>query len=258
MKGGDLVANTRREMAEKVFTYIRSVGFKPINIQYGNGYFVFDMGEDGVVHFNIKGLHGWKFGMWINEEDPVVSFFCQHKLNIDKFKPSRSFFSANFNKEDISSEDSWMLYKIKDILRMIKRHPLVAFTMDYNESEFSSESYLGVYLERFFYKIQYTVRQHVRWIIPVIWHKPKIAFLNLYKVVDYVTFDDCNSDGWIANPRYEMSIHFKRMYQDEEKQTKAEIGVINTWFKKDRYKELHINCRRPDVKGFYWYFDDNN
>ena len=46
---------TRREATEKVFDYIRKNKFKPINIQYGNGYFIFDKGEDGVVHFNIKG-----------------------------------------------------------------------------------------------------------------------------------------------------------------------------------------------------------
>ena len=51
---------TRREAAEKVFSYIRKNNFEPINIQYGNGYFIFDKGEDGVVHFNIKELHGWK------------------------------------------------------------------------------------------------------------------------------------------------------------------------------------------------------
>lgn len=60
---------TRREAAEKIFNYIRENKFKPINIQYGNGYFIFDMGDDGVIHFNIKGLHGWKFAMWI-ETDP--------------------------------------------------------------------------------------------------------------------------------------------------------------------------------------------
>ena len=60
---------TRREAAEKVFSYIRKNNFEPINIQYGNGYFIFDKGEDGVVHFNIKGLHGWKFAMRINTNE---------------------------------------------------------------------------------------------------------------------------------------------------------------------------------------------
>ena len=42
---------TRREATEKVFTYIRNNNFEPTNIQYGDGYFIFDMGKDGVVHF---------------------------------------------------------------------------------------------------------------------------------------------------------------------------------------------------------------
>ena len=49
---------TRREISEKVLTYIKENGFVPYDIQYGDGYFIFDMGEDGVVHFKIKGLRG--------------------------------------------------------------------------------------------------------------------------------------------------------------------------------------------------------
>lgn len=60
---------TRREAAEKVFQYIRDNKFTPTNIQYGNCYCIFDIGVDVVVHFNIKGLYGWRFGMWI-ETDP--------------------------------------------------------------------------------------------------------------------------------------------------------------------------------------------
>ena len=96
---------TNREAAEKVFSYIRKNKIVPVNIQYGNCYFIFDKGEDGVVHFEIKGLHNWKFAMWVNtnpdelknekgEEYPAIQFFCQHKTNIDKFKPSRSFFCS--------------------------------------------------------------------------------------------------------------------------------------------------------------------
>ena len=103
---------TRREVSEKVFEYIKSFGFKITNIEYGDGYFIFDKGKDGVVHFQIKGLHGWKFAMWINtnekelkrekEEDYYcMSFFCQHKDNIDKFKPSRSLFNANYHYNEL-------------------------------------------------------------------------------------------------------------------------------------------------------------
>ncbi len=37
---------TRREAAEKVFRYIRENKFEPTNIHYGNGYFIFDMGDE--------------------------------------------------------------------------------------------------------------------------------------------------------------------------------------------------------------------
>ena len=51
-------------MRGEIFDYIKKIGFTPINAQYGNGYFIFDMGENSVVNFWIKELKGWKFGIW--------------------------------------------------------------------------------------------------------------------------------------------------------------------------------------------------
>lgn len=58
-----------REIADFMLSKMKELGFKPYDISYGNGYFLFDYGEDSVVHFRLKGLwKHWKFGMWIFSE----------------------------------------------------------------------------------------------------------------------------------------------------------------------------------------------
>lgn len=255
---------TRREAAEKIFNYIRENKYKPINIQYGDGYFIFDMGNDGVVHFNIKGLHGWKFAMWIetdpeklkienDEKYPAIQFFCQHKLNIDKFKPSRSFFLEKFDLEDITSDDTWRFCYIRDMIQMIRRHPFVSFTMDACEDRFYNKSYIGCYLDMRFYRMKQSIKEWCKdtWIR--VWHGSKMWFINKYKVVDSIRLVDKNEDGWKVSPRYDMRIHFKVISDNEEKQEKAEISMLDRWFHKNYYNNMHLELTRDGIKGRYSY-----
>lgn len=257
---------TRRDAAEKVFQYIRENKFEPINIQYGNGYFIFDMGEDGVVHFNIKGLFGWKFAMWIEtdseklnaknengEKYPAIQFFCQHKLNIDKFKPSRSFFLEKFDLEDIESDDSWRFSYIIDILQMIKRHPFISFTMDAYEDKFYNESYIGCYLNKRFYGTKENIKEWCNDAWVRVWHGSKVWFINKYKVVDTVQLVDLNSEEWKVSPRYKMQIHFKKISDDKNEQGKAEIKMLDRWFHKNNYGNMDLILTREGFEGIYNY-----
>lgn len=79
---------SRKEAAENILSYIRENNFEPQNIKYLNDYSVFDLGQDGIVHFEIKEISGWIFGMWIQTDDeklknnynyPAIQFFCKHK-----------------------------------------------------------------------------------------------------------------------------------------------------------------------------------
>ncbi len=256
---------TRREAAEKVFNYIRANKFEPINIQYGNGYFVFDMGEDGVVHFNIKGLHGWKFAMWIEtdpeklkqengKEYPAIQFFCQHKLNIDKFKPSRSFHLVEMSLMDIEKDKDWYFgYYIEDMLKMIKRHPFVSFAMDAYEGPYCKKSYLYEYLDTRFYNVKSSIKEWWRdWCVKI-WHGSKVWFVNKYEVVDSIKLVDKNGAGFKCSPRYEMKIHFKVIFENEEEQQEAEITVLDRWFHKDYYNNMRLELTRDGVDGRYRY-----
>ena len=259
---------TRREAAEKVFNYIRENKFEPTNIQYGDGYFIFDMGADGVVHFKIKGLHGWKFAMWIetdaeklkredNRRDgkdyPAIQFFCQHELNIDKFKPSRSFHLVELSLEDVENGENWRFMDIRDMLQMIKRHPLVAFTMDACEDKYYHKSYLSCYLDMKTYRIKQAIKEwwNDTWVR--VWHGSKVWFINRYKVVDKAELVDNNSDDWKVSPRYDMRIHFKKISDNTDIQEKAEINMLDFWFHDNYYNNMSLGLTREGHKGRYYY-----
>ena len=255
---------TRREAAEKIFNYIKENKFTPINIEYGNCYFIFDKGDDGVVHFNIKGLHGWKFAMWIetdaeklkndNGNDyPAVQFFCQHSLNIDKFKPSRSFFLVEFGLNAIQQDDPDEFYEIRDILLTIKRHPFVAFSMDHHESQYYYYSYIGCYLSQKSYRIRKAIRDWWKDMWVRIWHDSKVWFIKRYNVVKTIELIDLNHDGWACYPRYNMKIHFKKISDDEETQEIAEIKVLDRFFHKNWYKNMDLILTRDGVERAYSY-----
>jgi len=260
---------TRREAAEKVFNYIKENKFTPTNIKYGDGYFIFDMGDDSVVHFNIKGIPGWKFGMWINtdpeklkndggEDYPAVQFFCRHKIDLDKFKPSRSFFRVNISLEEMGKDDTWGLYEIEKILKMIKRHPLIAFQMSWCEDHCCDSSYIGLYLRSRLIDIKYRIRDWWEDASILIWHSPKVWFIKKYKVVDTVELHDNNHDGWVCSPRYDMKIHFKKISDDEEEQARAEIKVLDKFFHKDYYKNMGLELTRDGIECLYYYDDNDN
>lgn len=256
---------TRREAAEKIFDYIRKNNFEPINIKYDNSYFIFDMGSDGVVRFNIKGLRGWEFAMWIevdaeklkkNQIDgkdyPAIQFFCQHKLNMDKFKPSRSFHLVKLSLEELECDD-WIFYRITDMLQMIKRHPFVAFTMDANEYEYCNESYIRCYVDAVLSKTKEAIKEWLNNTLTRAWHGSKVRFINKYKVVQKAELIDNNGEGWKTYPRYDMHIHFKKISEDEATQEAAEIKMLDLWFREDVYGNMHLTLTREGKEGPYLY-----
>lgn len=255
---------TRREAAEKIFNYIKENKFTPIDINYGNGYFIFDMSDDGVVHFNIKELRNWRFGMWIetdaeklkrdNGEDyPAMQFFCRHKTDLDKFKPSRSLFKVNISLAEMNEDDTWMFYKIEWILKMIKRHPLIAFQMSDSMNHYCDCSYIGYYLRARFIDTKYRIRDWWEDASVLLWHGPKVWFIKKYKIVDSAELIDNNHDGWECSPRYDMKIHFKKISDDEREQEKAEVKMLDVFFRKNYYKNMDMWLTRDGIEGPYSY-----
>ena len=143
-------------------TYNEKINITDIN--YRDGYFIFDHGENSVINFHIRELPGWLFGMWFfdGEDDPEegndknknyikVYLFTQYEDEIDKFKPSRSCFCEETKipykrdkKNSINliydSYDQFFIeFKVNRMIHFIHKDPYLAFCRDNDEYDYKYE-----------------------------------------------------------------------------------------------------------------------
>ena len=245
---------TNKEIVELIFNKMKSFGFTPYDINYGDGYFLFEMGEDSVVHFKIKEVwKNWKFGMWINseelnnynedenkdtpyEEEPnAVQIFCQHEHVIDKFKPSRSTLCVEFKPCDFKDDAfAWGNYQLKAMLKMIKYHPIMCW------NDFCGE-YARYYDERSFllpflkYESEYMFREVERIVKTAFflnYTKVKLFLMKRFsKVLSNVRLYDFKkeNEGWSTDYLYRIDVTVKDV------DDKDIIKFFNFWFKKWKY-----------------------
>lgn len=149
----------KREFIEKIFNEIEEESnyrLKIIDKVFGNGYYIFEFGEDSVCHFKIKGLKRWQFGLWIREDNDnetyVINLFGEHNDYIDKFKPTATRIAHEFKYVD--ENDLWKCQEFIDELMMIKQHPYTMKHCYYG----MYENYLKFLLSEFFY---YRIKQHL-------------------------------------------------------------------------------------------------
>lgn len=140
------------------------------DVEYLDGYFIFGMGTNSVVHFHIKETPGWKYGIWWSpvskqdSEDPEhpttyetdrlhCSIFTQYEEEIDKFKPSASMVTDKFNVYLDSSSIDFAWDFAQDI-KFIHDEPYLAFYREMHYSDFNKEyvsrAKAKSYFERYF------------------------------------------------------------------------------------------------------------
>lgn len=118
---------------KKIFKVLEEFGFHAIDAKHLEGYFIFEHGDDMVVHFRIKECKGWLFGIWWDLEDEnKYEFFAQYEESIDKFKPTASTFVKEnleyINKiNELRREIKW---DVLPIIKFIRNHPYVAWCYD--------------------------------------------------------------------------------------------------------------------------------
>ena len=139
--GATILQQVAEELKEDQIT------FTPEDVQFLDGYFIFAMGTNSVLHFHVKECPGWKFGIWfstIETEDSTeeckkykldeitADFFTQYEDCIDKFKPSASTISTyekHLSIEDLKS--NWFFYnRIAKTIKMIIKYPAVMWYRD--------------------------------------------------------------------------------------------------------------------------------
>lgn len=77
----------KKELKEQLLNKLISNGLKLSYIKYLSGYFIFNFGENKVVHFKIDGIDDILFGAW--NVEGVLELFGEVETYIDKFKPTR-------------------------------------------------------------------------------------------------------------------------------------------------------------------------
>lgn len=103
---------TNKEIKEAIFKELQEVrGMEVVNSSVGDGYYLFDLGEESVVHFHIKGCKRWLWGMWITHNDKEnkthIDLFGEHEDYIDKFKPTRTPIAVEIDVPDDATEEQW-------------------------------------------------------------------------------------------------------------------------------------------------------
>lgn len=117
-------------------TYSNKKIFKNLNVydvEYSDGYFIFERGENSVVTFRIKEFKGWLFGCWFCEPEKDKNFieariFWQYEKFIDKFKPSASPFETTI----CFCKDGYFIsnFKLDNLLLFMIEEPELSFCKD--------------------------------------------------------------------------------------------------------------------------------
>lgn len=252
------IKTKNRMIAEYVFDKIRSFGFEPYDIDYGNGYFLFDFGKDSVVHFRLKGVwRHWKFGMWIHGEYlsgwwrylyekeygkdnkyNVVEIFCQYDHDIDKFKPSASSLRVDYNVNDWTNRENFphTFWELEAMLKMIQRHPFMCYDGFCGEyAGYKTGSFLSDFIK---YEFRWYWKRIKKITLKRFWYlytKVKIYLAKNNKCIKDVEFHDFNAEnpGWETSYLYNVVPVFTRESTEDE-----QLKWMNRWFKKEEYGRI--------------------
>jgi hypothetical protein len=225
---------TNREKVEYILNQITKAKYKPYKIEYGNGYFIFEMGEDAVCHFKIKGILGWKFAIWINtnEENKNIfaTVFTQYEKEIDKFKPSRSYYHIELEQWQIDGD---FMYDLVNMINEIKKYPFVAYYHNVTNIKWHIPTLKAFW---YFVKNRYIniVQNFNNWFEStceylIVWFKLFYAKL-IHDKVYYFKIIDKNTEEFRCYPRYEIEVGLnKDMYTDDELKSWENKYFKNNW-----------------------------
>lgn len=95
-----------KNMMERTLTYLKTMGLTPYDIEYPDGYFIFENeNSHEMLEFKLKELPNFLFGVWYKEiylKNPTRTvklpiIFGERLSILDKFKPSRAEWSPLYN-----------------------------------------------------------------------------------------------------------------------------------------------------------------
>ena len=116
--------------------------------EFGNGYFIYDIGKNAVCHFSLKETPEWRYGIWLLKNNKFV-IFGEHIELIDKFKPSRCYIKYENNIDEF-------IEKIKNIASNSKLYFVDSLTFGEALVDFKEDGegcYAGYQVKRDFNEV---------------------------------------------------------------------------------------------------------
>lgn len=186
----------------------------------GNGYYLFNFGDNTTCHFKMEGAKDWLFGIWaIPEKNGTISIdvFGEHEWYINKFKPTQTRLSESCKlKPDEQLEDLGLkFFDSIDTISQIVNYPVFGY-MKYYWNGYRKNPIQMYIRDWIFYKIKYPIIEWKR-------NQFNKVLINIYKTYikfrweKYLSIDiyDSAQDDYKRWPRYDFNIRFKENVDED-------------------------------------------
>jgi hypothetical protein len=188
--------------------------------------------------------------MWINTEnkDNIIQYFAQYEDNIDKFKPSRSYFceSVSYNSLKVVRHDKECVkegkylfilayHLITEMTMHIKNNPRLAYLQDTVYDKYITEPLYKEYIRHKFYDYRYKVRKIKEHITDELFAynfnklSAKIAMRKFADIIDNIEVRDNNTDDFESFPRYDVIATFKPVFDNKDDMITLVDIFANYW-----------------------------
>ena len=217
-----------------------SSGKKVKTKNIGNGYYLFNFGDNTVCHFTMEGAKDWLFGIWaIPQEDGSIQIdlFGEHEWCMDKFKPSATKISESYTLKQNENLNviSLEFYRTIEAMALISNYPIYGYLKYYWDD--SQESPIHMYIcDWIFYRIEKPIIE---------WKRNQINnFLaKIYKIYakfrwgKYINIDiiDSKEEGFEVWPRFTFKVTFV--------ENVSEDVIEKIYYKIKKFKFFDENCR---------------
>lgn len=257
---------SKSKIKEACFECLKENGFTVTDVEVGNGYFLFDFGQNSVVHFKIKEIPYWKFGLWIIKDTEknvyTVQFFGDKIDWIDKFKPSCSTITSAEDRDDadtlplVITKKNQSSYSSLDmavfselhVLKRLKKNRRIA---EYGLSDTSSGFLKWLWSEIWYYDIQKPFENFWEAKIVGILYEVIIKFI-AFKFRKYVKARPVVDGGDNVSPRYETGVEHLNSDDENTKTVWWNIQEMKLVKFLNKYSNFLQFMNKDDHRGFYY------
>lgn len=260
-----------RKATTKLIKELKKYKIDAENVKHGNGYFIFDFGDNSVVHFKVKQAPGWLFGLWWTLPEDYKDFkthkkktphyikgqlFAQYEENIDKFKPSASANMIEISARPEDKEDDSDAWYASTFINFIIKEPALAFCRDERYWDYNREYHSRREAKRCFAKFK-RIQKWKKKLIPKLDKKALQRVKEYFK--DYFEEDSLcfidRGEDWIT-PRYEI---IGRISQLEAAEGPGDYALYNEDEEEERQAVLNYfeKLDKKTKDEFFWYHPIN-